>query len=571
MSFYHLSPAWIALLSGTIALGTMPAIASPKPTREASTIAPLKSESLEQLTSVSQLSDVQPTDWAFQALQSLVERYGCIAGYPDGTYRGSRPLTRYEFAAGLNACMDRVNELIAAATADLVTKEDLEALRRLQEEFAAELATLRGRVDALEARSAKLEAQQFSTTTKLSGEAIFSLAGAYGAAPGGQDVSTVFNNRVRLNLLTSFSGRDLLITGLQSYNFGGGSSTSLLPVTGGSISGTMGYGDAVFGNASNVRLAYEPQFPTVDPRNLATVGGNNSVSLYKLVYIFPAADKITLFAGTNVEVPDAFPSILPFAGEGQGSLSRFGQLPAAHRVSGGTSGIGLAAAGGFIWSISEAIDLRGLYASVNANVPNNAGFPGTPLGAGLFNGSFVAATQLTLRPSRAFDIGLNYAYSYHQINILGTGLSSADIISINTPLAGATRPIQMHTIGATAAFKLSPTVTLAGTGTYIFSNLVNVNASTNFLSWMVGLHVKDLFAKGNSAGILFGQPLSRESVGGTAFKLENATPYHLEGYLNLRLSDNISVTPGVFVVFNPEGFSTNRTAVVPVVRTTFSF
>ena len=110
-----------------------------------------------QVTSVSQLSDVQPTDWAFQALQSLVERYGCIAGYPDRTYRGNRAMTRYEFAAGLNACMDRVNELIAAATEDLATKEDLAVLQRLQEEFAAELATLRGRVDGLEARVATVE------------------------------------------------------------------------------------------------------------------------------------------------------------------------------------------------------------------------------------------------------------------------------------------------------------------------------------------------------------------------------------------------------------------------------
>ncbi|MHC5730392.1 MAG: iron uptake porin, partial [Nostoc sp.] len=54
---------------------------------------------LAQVTSVSQLSDVQPTDWAFQALQSLVERYGCIAGYPNQTYRGNRAMTRYEFAA----------------------------------------------------------------------------------------------------------------------------------------------------------------------------------------------------------------------------------------------------------------------------------------------------------------------------------------------------------------------------------------------------------------------------------------------------------------------------------------
>ena len=74
------------------------------------------------------MSDVQPTDWAFQALQSLVERYGCIAGYPDGTYRGNRALTRYEFAAGLNACLDRVNELIATSTTNLVTKADLVSL-----------------------------------------------------------------------------------------------------------------------------------------------------------------------------------------------------------------------------------------------------------------------------------------------------------------------------------------------------------------------------------------------------------------------------------------------------------
>jgi hypothetical protein len=67
---------------------------------------PQPANNLEQVTSVSQLSDVRPTDWAFQALQSLVERYGCIAGYPDRTYRGNRALTRFEFAAGLNACLD---------------------------------------------------------------------------------------------------------------------------------------------------------------------------------------------------------------------------------------------------------------------------------------------------------------------------------------------------------------------------------------------------------------------------------------------------------------------------------
>ncbi|MGF1589609.1 MAG: S-layer homology domain-containing protein [Pleurocapsa sp.] len=48
---------------------------------------------LAQIPSVSQLSDVRPTDWAYQALQSLAERYGCISGYPDSTYRGDRTLS----------------------------------------------------------------------------------------------------------------------------------------------------------------------------------------------------------------------------------------------------------------------------------------------------------------------------------------------------------------------------------------------------------------------------------------------------------------------------------------------
>jgi Carbohydrate-selective porin, OprB family/S-layer homology domain len=156
---------------------------------------------LAQVTSVSQLSDVQPTDWAFQALQSLVERYGCIAGYPNQTYRGNRAMTRYEFAAGLNACLERINELIATATGDLVKKEDLATLQKLQEQFAAELATLRGRVDAVEARTAELEANQFSTTTKLNGEVIIAGVGASGGAPNDSDPNIILVNRVRFHAI----------------------------------------------------------------------------------------------------------------------------------------------------------------------------------------------------------------------------------------------------------------------------------------------------------------------------------------------------------------------------------
>jgi BMFP domain-containing protein YqiC len=128
---------------------------------------PLFIPPIAQITAVSQLADVQPTDWAFQALQSLVERYGCIAGYPDRSFRGNRGMTRSEFAAGLNACVDRINEQIGAI--DAVKKEDLQTLQRLQIDFATELTTLKGRVDQLETTMGTLEKQQFSTTTKLTG------------------------------------------------------------------------------------------------------------------------------------------------------------------------------------------------------------------------------------------------------------------------------------------------------------------------------------------------------------------------------------------------------------------
>ena len=50
--------------------------------------------SLDQVTSISQFADVDPTDWAYQALANLVETYGCVAGYPNGSFRGNRAMTR---------------------------------------------------------------------------------------------------------------------------------------------------------------------------------------------------------------------------------------------------------------------------------------------------------------------------------------------------------------------------------------------------------------------------------------------------------------------------------------------
>ncbi|PSN15388.1 S-layer protein [filamentous cyanobacterium CCT1] len=212
---------WQSLLAVPAALGAAVAVSGTAIAAETAATTQVSSfdqdsVQLAQITSVSELTDVQPSDWAFQALQSLVENYGCIQGYPDRTFRGQRSLTRFEFAAGLNSCLDVIATLIAQSG---INPDDLATIRRLQEEFQAELATLRGRVDALEAETATLRAQQFSTTTKLRGQVDFHLITPFDTLSGrgaATEANTSVANRVRLNFDSSFTGSDRLRVRLQA-------------------------------------------------------------------------------------------------------------------------------------------------------------------------------------------------------------------------------------------------------------------------------------------------------------------------------------------------------------------
>ncbi|MBE9195848.1 iron uptake porin, partial [Synechocystis sp. LEGE 06083] len=320
---------------------------------------------------------------------------------------------------------------------------------------------------------------------------------------------------------------------------------------------------------------YEPQFAGFNPQNLQPSCGNNSVCLYKLLYITPVADNFTVFVGPKAEVTDAFPTIVPFASEGQGTLSRAFAINPVLRVSGGTTETGLASAAGFIYKPNDVVDWRALYGSVNAAIPQNEGFPGTPLGAGLFNGSFVAATQLTLYPTENLDLGLNYAYSYHQINILGTGLTGAAAGTLGgLPL---TTPVNVNSVGATLTWRINPSIYFTTYGAYFMVDQANSgSAFTNLASWMAGLYFPDAFAEGNTAGLMFGQPLTRVGAGnGATLTPDNisnrAIPYQIEAFYNYKINNNLSITPGAFVIFNPEGDSSNSTTGVFALRTTFTF
>ncbi|MBD0266782.1 MAG: S-layer homology domain-containing protein [Cyanobacteria bacterium Co-bin8] len=89
-------------------------------------------------------SDLSPDDWAYQAIQSLVQNYGCLAGYPDGTFRGDQPVTRYEFAAGMNACLDAVSGFVQERQA--ANQAEVDLLIESMQQFQTELNELDSRV-----------------------------------------------------------------------------------------------------------------------------------------------------------------------------------------------------------------------------------------------------------------------------------------------------------------------------------------------------------------------------------------------------------------------------------------
>ena len=575
-----MSSKWTILggsfLGLTLCLGILP-----------NAIAESQSDLMDQVTSVSQLSDVQPTDWAFQALQSLVERYGCIAGYPNGTFRGNRAATRYELAAALNACLDQISDRFA-------TKADLETVKALQEEFKTELATLKGRVDGLEAQTSTLEAQQFSTTTKLQGEAIFSGIAAGGGAPRNGDSNATASYRVRLNLVTSFTGKDTLITGLQAFGYEGGL------LGGNGLQNSLFPGSVL--NSGSANVSFSPQFAGVDPQNLAS-GANNpgNVQLYKLLYVFPVTKQVSAFVFPKAETTDAFPQIIPWESESQGAVSRFAGVNPVVRQSGGTSGVGLASGAGFIWNPSSKVNLTALYGSVSAPLSSGDLSTGNALGSGLFpsdKSSFVAAAQLTVKPTNNLDAALNFAYAQHNLNILGTGLASSagiggssggDIFAL--PGVDLGQRVQVIGLGGTATYRITPKVSLSGYAASFFVDNIggglsfgapavatNTSASAIYTSFMGGIQFSDVFAPGNTAALIVGQPLYAESTGRAATIAPNvpgvfkfARPFQVEAFYRFKVNDHISITPGVFAVFNPESNSANETAIVGVIRTSFTF
>lgn len=463
-------------------------------------------EALEQVRSIDQLSDVQPTDWAYQALKSLVEKYGVLSGYKDGTFRGNRALTRYEFAAALSQVMTQIEQQFVTGEFAQI-REDFATLRRLQDSYGVILKDLRDRLDKLDTLTTKLERQQFSTTTKLTGQTVFGFTDGSGA-------NTTILTRIRLNLDTSFTGTDLLRTQLEAGNNGGDAVSLRQKNRGPNVLGTTGI--------------------LADGGGLDYVEVPNSVQIRKLYYTFQPLKNVNLTVGARLN-PRDFIDYNRFAND---SLSNFNSSFFMNNPLIVQNPVDRPGGAGAVvsWRLADdsPFTVRALYVAADANLVDRD--------QGLFGGRNQGTVELEYAFNRNLVARLQYtSATVNRTSINAGGLNVEWLFNRQFAFFGR-----------------------LGIGTYNgFNTLLQQDLDLNPFTWAIGGTIRDIVIPGSVAGLAIGQPFVDGDLG-------DATQTNIEAYYSFQINDSISFSPALILVTNPNNRSTG-TVFEWVVRLVYSF
>lgn len=462
---------------------------------------------MAQLTPVSDLSDVQPGDWAYQSLQSLIQRYGILTGYPDGTFRGNRPLTRGEFAAAIEQVLAVIEREIATGKAGTRLRQDLATLQQLQTALSAAIPPLQQRLDRLTNLTTILESQQVSTTTKLQGQAIL-------AFTGGQDANNTTVAQVRLNLLSSFTDQDLLLMQLELGN-DGRDAIAFAHRRKQNLLGTLGV--------------------LADGGGLEYIEADHQPRLRRLAYSFRPLPELSVTVGSKI-APSDFIDRNRFANNPSIDFSSSflinNPLIVQNQID-REGGAGVAAT----WQFSQLpLTVRALYIAADAEQvnPTNAG--------GLFGDRNQSSLELEYLLSEA--IALRLQYTHAQIN--NTVINAAGI--------NAEWSLARH-FGLFSRF---------GFGRYEgFNTALRQDLDLSPTSWAVGLVVRDFFIPGTVAGIALGQPFIAD--------IGNATQTNFEMFYNLAINESLTLTPDFMLVIHPDNNRDHATIWQGTIRTVFKF
>ncbi len=468
-----------------------------------------ESNPMSQVTSVGQLVDVKPTDWAYQALRSLMERYGVIGAFPDGKFRGNQPISRYEFAAALAVTFDRIEALIATAISDEYIQEDMKTVQRLRGEFRDALDDLDARIGTTEQLATRLEAEQFSTTTKLQGQVV-------GAISDGSFANRTIIYRSRLNLTTTFNQKDLLVTQLESGN-NGGDAVGRKQQQDFNLLGSVG----LFANAGGL------DYTDVE----------SDFKLRRLYYTFYPVENIAVTVGAKMSPRDFIDKNRYANNEAfdfSSGLFLNNPLIVQNQVD-RYGGAGIAV----VWHPQGSkFTLRSLYIAADAARPN---FDITE--GGLFGDRYQATIEAEYAPNQKLTFRLQYT------NAL---INNTDI----------------HALGVNADYAFNRNLGIFGRfgiGNYQgFNTAINKNLDLQPISWSMGVGIRNLFIPGTLGGVAIGQPFITGGLG-------NATQTNFEAFYNLALSENITITPIFSLVSNADNDSSHGLVWQTSLRSVFSF
>ncbi|MDJ0635621.1 MAG: iron uptake porin [Xenococcaceae cyanobacterium MO_188.B29] len=470
------------------------------------------------MTSVYQLSDVKASDWAFQAWKSLAQRYDCPTNNLSLAKLNNSVISRAEFAVGLNTCLNhflsKLDQIKSTASVD-----DLRVWERLQTDFATELAAFNSKVGNLENRTQTLEDNLFSTTTQLRGEVLFQLADSFGSSIDSDEdeTQTLFGSRPRLNFLTSFTGSDVLRTRIGTSNIG-----RLNQITG-----------------------------TVMTR-LGAEGDDEGAGSMEVTYRFLAGERTAIGVGTSgAGVQQAAEVLNPLSSSSRGAISRFGRRDPATLRGAGSAGVTIQ------HEFSDRVQGGIGYSTGDAESPDE----------GLFNGSYSAIAQIVVQPTDFLELAFAYNREYQSEgsdNLMGdTGSENA-----NNPF-DENAMVANH-LGFQFNWYVNDGLEFGGWFGYTQAQQKqNGSQEATILNGALNFTFPDLGSEGNVGGIIIGIPPIVTNHDNADIEDEK-TSWHLEALYRIRVTDNIEITPGFFVVTDPN-HEDNDAIWVGTIRARFGF
>jgi Carbohydrate-selective porin, OprB family len=481
-------------------------------------------------------TEVKPSDWQYSALQTLANKFNCKgAAALNGTV-----ISRDIFVDSLNSCLATVEPLVAKSPSN-VSADELDSLRRLTQEFRAELTNIETRVEQVQKRTALAQTSQFSTTTKLKGEVIVGLNGVISG--GGPGSNATVSNRARLLLESTFTGKDRLYTRLTAQN-------------------NNGYGTL----KADQGVSTVPPLNGVSSNNAAPTYGGSTTNFFNLdwlAYQFPVGNAnvyAAAFGGIHSDYADTHSPYFQDFGGGNGAITSLAEESPIYKIGGGT-GLGLTIPlnnGGTGGGIGlDSINVSYFAGVGTANNPANANTSFN--GGGLFGGRNSILAQVNFKPSDKFDFGLTYVNANHN------GGAVYDFGSGNAVVGPTPGALNSNTYGASAAYKVNDNFSLNG---YIATTSANtVLGDRSLLTYGVGAAFPNMGQPGNLLGFFVGQPPTVTNQPGAA-----SSNLQLEGFYKYKLNDNLSITPGLIYMSNPNQLGSNsQSALIGTVRTTFTF